>query len=195
MVALSKTESFNKSFLPYIEMYNTYFGSGLSSIVFQEIRESRALAYSANSRISTPDKLDDSHYLSFSAMTQADKLADVVSAFNELFAELPEATEQFEGAKINILKEIESERITKTSIYREYRDAKKKGLDEDVRKYIYDTIKSMTFSDFSAFFKNQLNERSFHYVVIGNKSKVNMDILSSLGEVKELSRKEVFNYD
>lgn len=195
IVALSKSESFNKSFLPYIKMYNTYFGSGLSSIVFQEIRESRALAYSANSRISIPDKIDNSHYLSFSAMTQADKLADVVSAFNELFAELPEAIEQFEGAKTNILKEIESERITKTSIYREYRDAKKKGLDEDVRKYIYDTIKSMTFDDFRTFFNNQLNERAFHYVVIGNRSKVDMAILSNLGEVKELSRKEVFNYD
>ena len=121
LIALAQSAKFNKDLLPFIKIYNKFFGAGLSSIVFQEIRESRALAYSARSSFTTPTKVEDNFYLQFTALTQADKLNDMVSAFQGLIQNLPNAKDQFEGAKLNILKEIESERITKTNIYWTYK--------------------------------------------------------------------------
>ena len=108
LMGVSKVFTFNKEYMAFSRMYNEFFGSGLSSIVFQEIRESRALAYSARSSFSVPGEKEKSHYINFSALTQFDKLQDVVNAFHELIQNVPEAEDQFEGAKQNVLKEIES---------------------------------------------------------------------------------------
>jgi predicted Zn-dependent peptidase len=39
---------------PTRALFNEYFGSGLSSIVFQEIREAKALAYGASASYTVP---------------------------------------------------------------------------------------------------------------------------------------------
>ena len=46
-VMVSKDQGFDPLLIPYAQIFSEYFGSGLSSVVFQEIREARALAYSA----------------------------------------------------------------------------------------------------------------------------------------------------
>ena len=48
MVLSSKAGPFDVEKMPYASLFNEYFGGGLSSIVFQEIREAKALAYGAN---------------------------------------------------------------------------------------------------------------------------------------------------
>ena len=194
LIALAQSAKFNKDLLPFIKIYNKFFGSGLSSIVFQEIRESRALAYSARSSFTTPTKVEDNFYLQFTALTQADKLNDMVNAFQSLIQNLPDAKEQFEGAKLNILKEIESERITKTNIYWTYKDAQKLGLNEDVRAFVYKEIKGMTFEKFKSMFNEYVKNAHFQYLVLGDESKVKESSLSKLGKVKRLSRTEVLNY-
>ena len=42
---------------PIITLYNEYFGGGMNSIVFQEMREARGLAYSARANYSIPADL------------------------------------------------------------------------------------------------------------------------------------------
>ncbi|MDR0866468.1 MAG: insulinase family protein, partial [Candidatus Symbiothrix sp.] len=49
---VAKDEIFNPATMPYQEMFNSYYGGSMNSIVFQEIREARALAYSAYSYVS-----------------------------------------------------------------------------------------------------------------------------------------------
>ena len=194
LMGISKVFPFNKEYMAFSRMYNQFFGSGLSSIVFQEIRESRALAYSARSSFSVPGEKEKSHYINFSTLTQFDKLQDVVKAFKELINNLPEAKDQFEGAKQNVLKEIESERITKNNIYWNYKKAQKRGIDYDIRKDIYESIRSMTFDDFKKIFNEYVKPSNFQYVVVGDKAKVDLSVLKNLGEVKTLTREEVLNY-
>ena len=66
--------------IPIIKLYNNYFGSGMSSIVFQEIREAKALAYSVSSRYTIPSNPKDFHYLIASIGTQADKLNEAIKS-------------------------------------------------------------------------------------------------------------------
>jgi hypothetical protein len=44
IIFLSKDGLYDKTKAPIISMFNEYFGSGMSGIVFQELRESKALA-------------------------------------------------------------------------------------------------------------------------------------------------------
>ena len=78
ILVLSKGEKLNINKYPIIKLHNEYFGGGMSSIVFQEMRESKALAYSVYSAYRTPSKFEDRHYAMSYIGTQVDKLSEAM---------------------------------------------------------------------------------------------------------------------
>ena len=62
IVFVSKKRPFDLGIVPIASMYNEYFGGGMGSVVYQEIRESKALAYSTFSVFQMPRKNNYSHY-------------------------------------------------------------------------------------------------------------------------------------
>ncbi len=193
MLAISNVGKFNASLPAFASMHNNYFGGGLSSIVFQEIRESKALAYSARNSFSVPSKKEDPCYVSTYIGTQVDKLPEAVDAMNALLAKMPQSEGQFQDSKQSTLKQIATNRITKSGIFWNYERVKKLGFDYDYRKDVYQQIEKMSLSDLNTFF-NQYMQTPKTYLVIGDKEKVNFEALKTLGEVKELSLEEIFGY-
>ncbi|OWY23334.1 insulinase family protein [Sphingobacteriales bacterium UPWRP_1] len=191
---LSKDELFNKTLVPFASVFNEYFGGGLSSIVFQEIRESRALAYAASSYFSSPAKPDKSHYSRAFMAVQADKMKDAIDAMRQLLNDMPKAEKQFTGACASVQKQIETERTTKTDIFFSYLRAKDRGLDYDLNKDVYEKAKTLTLTDMEQFFTNHVKGKQYVFLVMGDKNKLNMDYLKSLGEFKELTLEEIFGY-
>ena len=190
----SKSKSFDPKLIPYANMFNTYFGSGLSSIIFQEIRETKALAYSAYSYFALPSKKEESHYIRAFVGTQADKLEDATKAMLELMNDMPESEKQYEDSRLSILKQIETNRVTGTSIFWNYETAKNRGLDYDVRKDTYNKIKTMQISDLRSFFDEHIKGNNYKFLVMGSKENVDIGLLKSLGEYKELTLEDVFGY-
>ncbi len=179
------------------ELYNNYFGFGLSSIMFQEIRESRALAYSTYAFYGSPSKAEDAHYFQSYVGTQANKLKDAVTAVKEILEDMPVSDEQIEMARKSIIKKIETERINGTSRYWNSRSAAERGLDYDVRKDVYNKMKTVTVEDLKAFQAANVKGREYVIMVLGEKKNIGeegMKYLKSLGELKELSLEEVFGY-
>ena len=194
LLMISKGQLFNAEVLPYSSIFNEYFGAGLSSIVFQEIREAKALAYSAYSFFTTPSKKEDAHYVQAYLGTQTDKLQDAVDALLELMNNMPETEGQFQDSRNAALKKIETDRITKASIFWNYFSAKKRGLDYDVRKDNYEVIKKMNIGGLKDFFDTNIKGKNYTFLVIGKKSEVDFDALSKLGPVKELALDDIFGY-
>ncbi len=191
---LSRDEKFDKKMIPYVKLYNKYFGNGLSSIVFQEMRESRALAYSAAAWISTPSRKERFFSVNAFVATQSDKLEDAVNAMSELMNNMPKAEMQFETAKLAIMKEIETERIIKTGIFWTYLENSDRGLDYDVREDIYKKMKTLTMDEFYGFFTEHVNGKKYIFIVMGGKNNLNIDALKKLGEFNELTLKDVFGF-
>jgi zinc protease len=194
MLMISKGPKWNPELIPAATMFNSYFGSGLSSILFQEIRESKALAYSAYSYMSAPYESDKSHYVQAFIGCQVNKLGQAVDAIMELLNEMPMAEIQFNESKISALKKIESDRITKTQIYWQARMLEKGGLDYDIREIIYSETEGMSIDDLKAFFDKNIKNRRYVFCVIGKKSEMDMEALEKLGNLKELSLEELFGY-
>ncbi|MBN3035992.1 MAG: insulinase family protein [Bacteroidales bacterium] len=194
IVMLSRGPGFNQELIPPARLFGEYFGSGLSSIVFQEIRESRALAYSAYAVFSTPSRKEDSHYVYGFVGTQADKLKIATDAMLGLMNDMPRAEKQFELAKESIIKQIDSERIIKTNIFWTYLGNRDKGIDHDIRKDIYDYAHHTDLERFGGFFNEHIRGNHYIFLVMGNRDLLDMNVLSQLGPVTELSLKEVFNY-
>lgn len=194
IVMVSKDTPFNEELIPFVSMYGNFYGSGLSSIVFQEIRESKALAYSASSWYTTPAKKDKSHYINAYVATQADKLKIATDAMMNLLNNMPEAKDQFASAKNNMLKNIETSRVKRKSIYWRYLDNLEKGIKHDTRKDIYNVVKGMSIKDFEKFFNNHIKGHNYTFAVLGNKDNLDKKVLQKLGKVKELSLEEIFGY-
>ncbi|MBX2972055.1 MAG: insulinase family protein [Flavobacteriales bacterium] len=195
MLMVSKGGPFDVEKMPYASLFSEYFGSGLSSIVFQEIREAKALAYGANASYSVPNKKDEAHYVRAFIGTQADKLNDAVDAMLKLMNDMPEADEQFNGAKGSALKVIASTRITKENIYWSWDAAQRRGLDYDVRRTNYGRIPGIDMAAMKAFFDKEIKGRNYTFLVIGNKASMDLKVLEKLGPVREVSKSEIFGYD
>ncbi|WP_434036112.1 M16 family metallopeptidase [Formosa sp. 4Alg 33] len=195
MVFLAKGKPFDAENLAAAGLFNAYFGSGLSSIVFQEIRESKSLAYSAFSNYDTANRKTESNYVKAYIGTQANKMEQAVEAMMTLMSDMPEAEEQFEAAKDAALKKISAQRITKASIFWSYENLKKLGIENDNREAMYNTIKSMQMSDLRDFFNKNIKGENYNVMVIGNKKDIDFKALSKLGEIKEMDVDYLFNYD
>lgn len=194
MMFIAKGDTFDPKKLARSLVFNTYFGSGLSSIVFQEIRESKSLAYSAYAYYSNGRKKGDANYTMAYVGTQANKLPEAVDAMLELMNEMPEAQKQFEAAKKATLKKIAAQRITKSNIFWNYESLKKRGIDHDNRKEIYKEVEKMTMDDLKGFFDDNIKGSKFTTLVIGNKNKMDMKSLKKLGHIQELDIDYLFNY-
>ena len=77
-------EKFSPEELPKVRMFNEYFGGNMSGIVFQDIRESKALAYSAYASYGTPSKKEDPFYMMGYVGCQADKMKESINAMQAL---------------------------------------------------------------------------------------------------------------
>ncbi|MCK4661666.1 MAG: insulinase family protein [Bacteroidales bacterium] len=194
IIMMSKDVMFNKDLIPEARLFAEYFGSGLSSIVFQEIRESRALAYSSFANFSIPYKPDESHFTWAYLSTQADKLKIATDAMSDLMNDMPKVQIQFDGSKESLMKKIETERIIKDKIFWTYLRNKKRGIDYDIRKDTYEKMETITIDELSVFFNEHIKGKNYTYLIIGKKENIDIKTLKELGTVKELTLEEVFNY-
>lgn len=178
-----------------IDIYNNYFGAGMGSVVFQTIRESKALAYSTFAFVQTPAKKDDDYTFIGYVGSQADKMNDAITSMNDLLKDLPLTEQNFSNAIKSEKKDIETQRITKDDILFNYLTAKRRGLNEDIRKSIYSGLNKLTLNDLAEYHKQQFHNQPFVYTVVASDKRINLDDLKKYGEVKKLDVNELFGYD
>ncbi len=183
------TENYGK-----INVFNEYFGRGLSSIVFQELRESKSLAYSAYVNYSTATYLDRHNYVVSYIGTQANKLHLAVDAMADLMQDLPQIPTQFNNAKNSALKQIASTRITRTNIFFNFLNLKKIGIDYDIREKIYHEIESLQLEDLTQFYHQEIKPISYNVAIMGKKENLDHSAIENLGDFQELSLEEIFGY-
>jgi len=191
---ISKGNLFNKNLIPPARLFGEYYGSGLSSIVFQEIREAKALAYTAFASFSVPSKTYQSNYIYTFVGTQADKIKIATDAMLDLMSNMPDASVQFNAAREAILAKIETERITKANIFWTHLRNLDRGIDYDIRKDVYKYVKNADINTFSSFFDEYIKDKNYSFLILGNRDNVDMKTLKKLGTVKELTLEEIFNY-
>ncbi|WP_375416558.1 M16 family metallopeptidase [uncultured Hymenobacter sp.] len=191
---LTKGDVYDKNIVPTVSLYNEYFGGGMGSIVFQDLRESKALAYSASSRYSNADKLGRSSYNLSYIGTQSDKLPEAMAGMEALLTDLPVAEANLSIAKNAIRNSIATERITKVNKLLSYERAKRLGLNYDLRRDVYAQTQNMSFADLQKFQQAKIKGQSQVILVIGSKDRLNFKELAKYGPVKQVSLKEIFGY-
>ena len=194
IILLSKLELLDNAKTAAIRLFNQYFGAGMNSIVFQEIREAQGLAYSVYSTFSQANKLDRSDYLYSYIGIQSDKQSEALSSMFSLINNLPESQQAFEISKKAILNKIESERITKSSILYSYLNAEKRGINFDIREQVYNEVKAMDLEKLLKFHKTYIKDKPHNILLIGNRDKIDFKNLKKYGIIKEVSLDELFGF-
>lgn len=194
MSKVGKGNNVNLKNFGKINVFNEYFGRGLSSIVFQEIRESKSLAYSAYVSYAANGELNHPDYVTTYIGTQANKLPQAVNAMDELMANLPQVPAQFENAKNAALKQIASGRINRTNIFFNQMNLKKLGIDYDLRKDIYEEVEKLTLADVTNFYNNEIKPMKYNTAIIGKKENLDMSAINKMGTFQEVSLEEIFGY-
>ena len=183
-------DRYDRSLAPVIALFNYYFGD----IVFQELREKRALAYTAYSRFQEPADLEKSYQNKGYIATQNDKVMDAFLAFDELFNNIPLSTSTFHGSKYALLNKISTERIRRMNFLWNFLNAEKLGLKQDIRKDIFENVSEMTLDNMIAFQESHLKNKAKTYMVLGRESDINFDGLGKIGPVKKLTLENLFGY-
>ena len=186
--------TYNADEEPVINIFNNYFGGGMGALVFQTIRESKALAYSTFAFFAMPDKKEDPFYTLAYVGCQADKFNESVIAMNELLNDLPNVAENINFAKAGIKKDIETERITQDGIIFNYLAAQRKGLSEDIRIKTYTGVDKIGYSELKAFHTQNLAAKAYTYCVVASEKKLPEETLKKYGNVKKLTLEEIFGY-
>jgi len=191
---LTKGDIYDRTMAPTVALYNEYFGGGMGSIVFQDLRESKALAYSAMSRYANADKTGRSNYILSYIGTQSDKLPEAMAGMEGLLTDMPLADANLAIAKQSIRNSIATDRITHEGVLLSYERARRLGLDYDLRRDVYDQTQNMTFAELQKFQQAKIKGQNQVILVIGSKDRLNFKELAKYGTVQQLTLKEIFGY-
>lgn len=187
-------KTWNPADQPVINLFNEYFGGGMNGIVFQELRESRGLAYSAAARYNIPsDRRDPCHAWTY-IISQNDKMPDCLRVFHEILDTIPQSQAAFELAKQSLTKHIAAQRFTKTSIIFAYLNDKKRGIDYDMRRNIYEALPSITLSDLVKFEKENMANKPWRYLILGDEKNLDIKALEKIAPIRRVSTEEIFGY-
>ena len=190
----NRGEKFDASIDPILSMYNEYFGGGMNSIVFQEMREARALAYTAAAFLVSPSKLKYPYVYRTFIATQNDKMLDAMRAFDQIINQMPESEQAFNLAKDALLTRMRTDRIIKENVLWAYLNMQDLGLSVDMRKALFEQVPGMTLADVKAFQEKWVKDRKYVYVVLGDEKDLDMKGLGQYGPIQKLSQEEIFGY-
>ena len=194
VILLTKDELYDPAMVPLVTLFNEYYGGGMSSVVFQELREAKALAYSVFSIYRAPKQKEEHNYIVSYIGTQADKLPEALEGISNLMNELPKSPELFASAQNGILQKISTERLTRSEVLFNYEEAIRLGHTHDIREDIYRGTALMSMSDIEKFHSKHFRNKKHVMLVLGKKENLDMKTLEQYGTVKELTLEEIFGY-
>ena len=177
-----------------LDLYNEYFGGGMSSIVFQEMREARGLAYSARAYMSTPTYADGCYSFTAYIATQNDKMKQAIEAFDEIINTMPESEAAFNVAKESYINQIRTLRYTKSSVLSAYIRTRDMGLDYDRARDVFEKVQTMTLDDVKAVQQQWVKDRNYYYLILGDSKNLDLNYLRTLGPITFLSQEQIFGY-
>lgn len=178
-----------------LRLWSTYFGGGMQSVLFQEVREFRALAYSAHGYALLPDLLtrgaEPCCYVS-QIGTQADKAMTTTLLLDSLLTHMPLRSEQVEAASHAIVNGINNSFPTMRQIGSDVATLRLYGYSHDPDADIIQALAPLTSSDLMKFYQQQIRSRPHAIFIVGNKKMLDMKRLSKIGKIVELKKEDVY---
>jgi predicted Zn-dependent peptidase len=183
---------FNETNSPVVELFNDYFGGGMAGIVFQELREARALAYSVGAVYSAGSRKGEENVMNGFIGCQADKTPEALDAFLELFEHLPSSQDRFADSRDSVLSRYRTGKLGFRDIAGAVRAWERLGVPVDPRRSRFEKIQHLQLEDMLRFDRQHLQNRPMLISVVGDERKVDLEKIRKAGPVTELKLADIF---
>jgi predicted Zn-dependent peptidase len=176
------------------QFYSEYMGGDMSAVIFQEVRESRALAYSASGgHTNVSDKGDDT-LLWGRLGCQADKTPEAVKLMTSLFQDFPGSDKRFRETAKSIEESYRTSPVSFRGIPGSvigWEDQGITGGDPGPKRF--ERSLKYTLPELEAFAK-RFKTKPMTVWVLGHRDRVGLDQLKALGAFEEKPLDSLFPY-
>ena len=172
----------------------SYFGVGMGSVLFQEIREFRSLAYSTGagfSRPGYPERERIRAHMSAFVGTQGDKTADAMNVLDSLIRHYPASESRFHMTQKDVWSEFVTDYPSFRMISKQIANGRRTGMDRDIAASYYSLLDTLSMADLSTWWERNVESRPIVWAVIGDPNKIGMENLAEFGPVTRLRASDV----
>jgi len=177
-----------------LRLWSQYMSGGMSSLLFQEIREFRAMAYSTGGQDITPNRARHSDYPSgFIAYlgTQGDKAMQALAVLDSLMNQMIVNEQNVAAAKQEILNDINNSYPSFRQMANYVSTYRMNGYKEDPRASLSRLVPTLTSDDMTDFYRANIQQKPRVYYIIGNKKQLDLQQLSKYGRLVMLEKDDV----
>ena len=177
-----------------LKMWGEYFGGGMSSVLFQEVREFRSMAYASQGMAMTPALARSTApcaYLSLVA-TQGDKSMQAVSLLDSLINDMPVNIENLKVARQSLLNDVNNS-------YPAFRGkplmislSERLGFTTDSETALVEQLPSLTQADIEAFYRQHIKDQPFQLMIVGDVKKLDMKTLARYGTIVKVKKDDIY---
>ncbi|MDR3251734.1 MAG: insulinase family protein [Tannerella sp.] len=175
-------------------LFSEYFGGGMSSLIFQEIREFRSYAYQTQGGIHMPPFClpeKPAKFITYLS-TQSDKTIDALTVLESLIRRMPAHPEKIEPIIQNIINWTNNDYPSFRDISTKIAKYRLNGYKSDPKKYLLNRIKEMNIDDIMQFHETHIKDKTLVYVIVGNASKINTSKLASFGDIVKVRKRDFY---
>ncbi|MCB9748975.1 MAG: insulinase family protein [Myxococcales bacterium] len=183
----------DRALRPAFNAYGEYVGGDMGSLIFQEIREARGLAYSAYGYASTGSKPADQWALMGGMGTQVDKTPEALATYIELVQQWPLKPERFDAAKTALEQQYRSSRVDPRWVVYWVQSWDRLGEERDPRPWMRDATAALTVEQVQTF-ADRFKQTPVIISVVGDREKVDLEALKKIGPVTEVKPEQLVSF-
>ncbi|MDY6129796.1 MAG: insulinase family protein [Prevotella sp.] len=178
-----------------MQLWGNYFGSGMSSILFQEIREFRSYAYSSSGSLySLPLMTHPDAPLAYVTQlgTQADKSMLALGVLDSIFRNMPVRASNVAANRQAIIHSINNNYPDFRSIGRFVALRRVEGYRQDPSLKRSSILPLLGIDDVVSVYESQVKCAPRTVIVVGDKRKIDMRQLAQYGKMVELKKEDIY---
>lgn len=177
-----------------LSLLGQYLGGSFSGLILQEIREYRSLAYTAGGRFTKPILASKPILFTSFVGCQADKTNESIDVMLNILNKMPEYPARIPAFKNYITSSLTTSYPNQRDLTETVELLKLKGFNKDPKLNEYESIKDLSFEKMLAYYEANLKSKPLLITIYGDKSKIDLLKLKSLGEIIELKEKDIATY-
>ncbi len=177
-----------------LEVLGDYFGGGMYSVMFQEVREFRAMAYSAGAGVNIPAPVEAGDPAAFYTMlgTQADKGPAALRLVDSLLTSFSVKPAGLEAALNAIPASANNSYPSWRGVATAINSDELLGYSEDPAKAVLDNLGSVDAASLKEYYDTCILPAPRSLLIVGDKSSIPAELLSGYGKVVELTQKDIY---
>lgn len=185
----------NESVRNDFSLWGSYFGGGMSSVLFQDIREFRALAYRTGGYALKPIlHLFPNATVGYLTClgTQADKSMQAIGVLDTLYRQMPMRVDNIEGARQGLINQINNGYPAFRSLAPTVAAIRAAGYTRDPNAGLAQALPSLRLINVEGFYRAYVQSRPRVLIIVGNGKTLDKTKLALWGGITQLKKDDIF---